>query len=116
LPIPGSPSISTELPRPPATSVMNRSSVAISLSRPTSAPARVAVGTERILLLEHYGHKWRFGCKEHDQIRHSASNDINSVGEPCIEIFMGLSVHDHVHLTPHDDKNILVIENEKFHY
>jgi hypothetical protein len=36
-----------------ATSAMSLVSVASSLSRPMSAPARVTLGTERTLLLEH---------------------------------------------------------------
>ena len=50
LPIPGSPSIRTELPRPAATSATSPASNASSLSRPMSAPARVTVGTQRTLL------------------------------------------------------------------
>ena len=44
--MPGSPSISTELPRPADTSITNSVSSAISLSRPTSAPAGVTGGME----------------------------------------------------------------------
>jgi hypothetical protein len=53
LPIPGSPSISTDPPRPLATFRISPPSIASSLSRPISAPARVTMGTERTLLLEH---------------------------------------------------------------
>ena len=60
LPMPGSPSMSTALPRPRATSLMSPVSSAISLSRPTSAPAGVTGGMERTLLPEHLPNKRTF--------------------------------------------------------
>ena len=57
LPIPGSPSTSTEPPRPAAASFTSLASVASSLSRPTSAPARLTARMDGTLLLEHLGIK-----------------------------------------------------------
>ena len=57
LPMPGSPSMSTALPRPRATSFMRPVSSAISLSRPTSAPAGVTGGMGRTVLPEHLRNK-----------------------------------------------------------
>ena len=50
LPMPGSPSMRTEPPRPRATSFISPVSSAISLSRPTSAPAGVTGCMQRTLL------------------------------------------------------------------
>ena len=66
LPMPGSPSMSTELPCPRATSFMSPVSSAISLSRPTSAPAGVTGCMQRTLLPEHLRNKRHY-------------SDINSV-------------------------------------
>ncbi len=63
LPMPGSPSSNTEPPRPSASSVTPVTSIASSGSRPTSAPAEVAVGTQRTLLPEHKGNKRCFWTK-----------------------------------------------------
>src|SRR4029077_6360462 len=51
LPMPGSPSMSTEPPCPRATAFMSPVSSAISLSRPTSAPAGLTGCMQRTLLL-----------------------------------------------------------------
>ena len=53
LPMPGSPSMRTEPPRPRATSLISPDSSAISLSRPSSAPAGVAECMEQTVLPEH---------------------------------------------------------------
>ena len=61
LPMPGSPSMSTDPPRPRATSLMSPVSSAISLSRPTSAPAGVTECMQRFTTLAFMGQAVLFG-------------------------------------------------------
>src|ERR1035438_4333220 len=114
--MPGSPSISTEPPRPPATSFMNPASIAVSLSRPTSAPARVAVGTGRILLLEHYGHKWRFRCNSLAQIRLSVAMASLALPHRALQVSQDLQCTDTRILLSIKTRTFLAISFCNFHY
>ena len=55
--MPGSPSMSTELPRPRATSLISPARSAISLSRPISEPAGFTGGMGQTLLPEYLRNK-----------------------------------------------------------
>src|SRR5215469_10956612 len=106
LPIPGSPSINTEPPRPSANSVMLLTSIASSGSRPTSAPAEVTVGTLRTLLLEHKGNKRSFWTMAINLILAGTTITTRSLPHHKMQLSRDISAQPSGHIPLHGEMNI----------
>jgi hypothetical protein len=66
----------------------------------------VAVGTDRILLLEHYGHKRRFRDKSLANLAFAAAMALLALPNRALQVSQGLSAHGYADIYPHEDENI----------
>jgi hypothetical protein len=84
---------------------MSQDSIASSLSRPISAPASVAVGTVRTLLLEHLGNKRHFSNID-SALKASSGRDGIASQVPPVQVARHLAAHKHTKISQHREMNI----------
>jgi hypothetical protein len=66
----------------------------------------VAVGTDRILLLEHYGHKRRFQDKSLVGLAFELAMALPALPNRALQVSQDLSAHGHADVSLHEDENI----------
>jgi hypothetical protein len=66
----------------------------------------VAVGTDRILLLEHYGHKRRFRDKSLANLAFGLAMALQALPNRALQVSQGLSAHGHADVSLHEDESI----------
>jgi hypothetical protein len=66
----------------------------------------VAVGTERILLLEHYGHKRRFQDKYLVKFAFAVAIALLASPHRALQVSQNFSAHDNIGISLHQYKNI----------
>jgi hypothetical protein len=66
----------------------------------------VAVGTDRILLLEHYGHKRRFRDNSLANLAFAVAMALLAFPNRALQVSQGLSAHEHADISLHEDENV----------